>query len=487
MFVNRAGPASRFGGRPRLLAGSRSAVPLRRRLRQLARRWWSIASRCRCSISSATSATKPGRLPRPASPGRRFEGQSLHRRSRARAIARSDSSSRGHHHDTAERVDHRAAGVPRTQASANDRERYSCGGRWRASNRSDSCSRRHPAGPGGRRGTGAGGPRAGRAGGPGPGGRLGRAAPAQTGRARWPIRIGWSRSGRRSATIRSGAAIGIIPDGKGGTWLHHRSEPPIIHFDASGKIVQELRRQDVRAGARLLPDRDGNFWAGDSGPFADNPATAGRGFQMFKFSPEGKVLLTLGKAGVSKAGDRHLHRADRVRDRAERRHRRSPTATGRGRRRRSRTAIASSAITKDGKFVGEYGKLGTGPGEFMGPHALAFDSQGRLFVADRSNNRVQIFDRDMKFVDEWRHFGRPSGVAILKDDTLDRRPTPSRTSAIGGPPQAPEGGGNAVRNPGWRNGIRIGSAKDGSLQSLHSGHRARRHWPPTNWATSSAA
>ena len=56
----------------------------------------------------------------------------------------------------------------------------------------------------------------------------------------------------------------------------------------------------------------------------------------------------------------------------------------------------------------------------MGPHALAFDSQGRLFVADRSNNRVQIFDKDMKFVDEWRHFGRPSGVAILKDDTLDR-------------------------------------------------------------------
>ena len=62
--------------------------------------------------------------------------------------------------------------------------------------------------------------------------------------------------------------------------------------------------------------------------------------------------------------------------------------------------------------------MGTAPGEFMGPHALAFDSQGRLFVADRSNNRVQIFDRNMKFVDEWRHFGRPSGIAILKDDTL---------------------------------------------------------------------
>ena len=58
------------------------------------------------------------------------------------------------------------------------------------------------------------------------------------------------------------------------------------------------------------------------------------------------------------------------------------------------------------------------PGEFLGPHALAFDSQGRLFVADRSNNRIQIFDKDMNFVDEWRHFGRPSGIWILKDDTL---------------------------------------------------------------------
>ncbi len=70
-------------------------------------------------------------------------------------------------------------------------------------------------------------------------------------------------------------------------------------------------------------------------------------------------------------------------------------------------------IKTDGSFVAEYGKLGTGPGEFMGPHALAFDSQGRLFVADRSNNRVQVFDRNMQFVDEWRHFGRPSGIAIL--------------------------------------------------------------------------
>ena len=194
-------------------------------------------------------------------------------------------------------------------------------------------------------------------------------------------------------------------------------------------------------------DRDGNFWAGDSGPFADNPATEGRGFQLFKFSPEGKVLLTLGKAGVSKAGKRHVHRSDRVRDCAERRHHRRRRPLAAADRRRSRTAIAWCASRRTASSSREYGKLGQGPGEFMGPHALAFDSQGRLFVADRSNNRVQIFDRDMKFVDDWRHFGRPSGVADPQGRHADRRRL-RIDQFIGGPPQAPEGGGNVLRNPG---------------------------------------
>ena len=56
------------------------------------------------------------------------------------------------------------------------------------------------------------------------------------------------------------------------------------------------------------------------------------------------------------------------------------------------------------------GKKGTGPGEFDQPHALAIDSQGRLFVGDRGNNRVQILDQDGKFIAEWAQFGRPSGV-----------------------------------------------------------------------------
>jgi DNA-binding beta-propeller fold protein YncE len=283
----------------------------------------------------------------------------------------------------------------------------------------------------------------------------------------YQITPNWPRLG----DIKPGAAIGIIPDGKGGTWLHHRSEPPILYIDPSGNVTRRFGNGMFVQAHGFCQDRDGNFWAGDSGPFADSPATRGRGFQLFKFSPEGKVLLSLGKAGVSKAdkattfigptacaiapngdiivADGHWPRPTDAQQDGDR-----------------LVRIRAS----DGSFIAEYGKMGQAPGEFMGPHALAFDSQGRLFVADRSNNRVQIFDRNMQFVDEWRHFGRPSGIAILRDDTIIVADSES-SQFIGGPPQAPEGGGNVVRNPGWGNGIRIGSAKDGSLRYFVPGTR----------------
>jgi DNA-binding beta-propeller fold protein YncE len=276
----------------------------------------------------------------------------------------------------------------------------------------------------------------------------------------------WPRLG----DIKPGAAIGIIPDGKGGTWLHHRSEPPILHIDASGNVDRRFGNGMFVQAHGFCQDRDGNFWAGDSGPFADNPTTKGRGFQLFKFSPDGKVLLTLGKAGVSKAdkattfiGPTACAIAPNGEIIVADGHWPRPTDAQQDGDRLVR-------IKTDGSFVAEYGKMGTAPGEFMGPHALAFDSQGRLFVADRSNNRVQVFDRNLQFVDEWRHFGRPSGIAILRDDTVIVADSES-SQIIGGPPQAPEGGGNVVRNPGWGNGIRIGSARDGSLRYYVQGTR----------------
>src|SRR5262249_41595930 len=138
-----------------------------------------------------------------------------------------------------------------------------------------------------------------------------------------------------------------------------------------------------------------------------------KGFQVFKFSPDGKVLLTLGKAGVQGEGPDTFG---------------SPTDVAVS---RSGDIYVSDGhagcncpnarivkFAKNGKFIKAWGKQGTGPGEFDGPHTLAFDSRGRLIVGDRTNNRIQIFDQDGKFIAAWTQFGRPSGVFITKDDTL---------------------------------------------------------------------
>src|SRR5262249_46781979 len=105
-------------------------------------------------------------------------------------------------------------------------------------------------------------------------------------------------------------------------------------------------------------------------------------------------------------------------------------------------------FSKDGTFIKSWGKKGSAPGEFNAPHTIAIDSRGRLFVSDRSNNRIQIFDQGGRLLDVWTQFARPSGIYITKDDTIY-----VADSESWGPDQ-----------PGWKKGIRIGSARDGSVK-----------------------
>jgi DNA-binding beta-propeller fold protein YncE len=107
-------------------------------------------------------------------------------------------------------------------------------------------------------------------------------------------------------------------------------------------------------------------------------------------------------------------------------------------------------FSADGRYIKEWGGSGSGPGQFLVPHALALDSAGRLFVADRDNNRIQIFDQDGNFLNEWTQFGRPSGIHIGADDTL----------------YVSDNQSNDERHPGWPRGIYVGSAKDGSLRAF---------------------
>ena len=265
-----------------------------------------------------------------------------------------------------------------------------------------------------------------------------------------------------------GAAIGLIPDDTGGLWMLFRSDPPIVYVNAEGRFTKRFGQGMIVQAHGFCMDRDGNLWAGDSGPFGDDPTTRGRGFQIHKFSQDGEHLMSLGQAGVSRAGrdtfigptacalapngniiiaDGHWPRPSNAQQDGDR----------------------LVEVTPSGQFVRAVGSLGAGPGEFMGPHGLAFDAEGRLFVADRSNNRIQVLDRNLNFVDDWRHFGRPSGVTVLDDGTLIVSDSESG-GGLSGPPSAvdyPVG----IRNAGVQVGIRIGYASDGSLHYFISGTR----------------
>jgi hypothetical protein len=165
---------------------------------------------------------------------------------------------------------------------------------------------------------------------------------------------------------------------------------PVLKYDASGKLLASWG-----AGMFVFPhgatvDRDGNLWVTDA------RGENGKGHQVFKFSPAGAVLMTLGKAGVS-GGGRDLF--DQPTDVVV-----SPAGdvfvTDSHRNGRNNRVVR---FTKDGAFVNEWGRKGSGRGEFSEPHAIAMDSRGRLFVGDRENNRIQIFDQNGTFLDERGH------------------------------------------------------------------------------------
>jgi len=246
------------------------------------------------------------------------------------------------------------------------------------------------------------------------------------------------------------SAVEIDRDGKS-IWVGERcganscagsTMASVLKFDETGKLVKSFGEGMFIFPHGMHVDRQGNVWVTDGVPpgAANNPAAAGKGHIVVKFSPEGKVLLTLGKAGVTGDGPDTFNQPSDVVT--------APNgdifvADGHGGNSNARIVKFSN----DGKFIKAWGRKGTAPGEFDTPHALAFDSRGRLFVADRNNNRLQIFDQDGKFLEEWKQFSRISGLYIDKNDVL----------------YAADSESNTARHPGWKRGIRVGSAKDGKV------------------------
>ena len=241
------------------------------------------------------------------------------------------------------------------------------------------------------------------------------------------------------------SAIGVGPDGN--IWVADRcsggrggcatsDQSPIFEFNRSGQMLKNFGAGIFVYPHGLWVDKEGFVWVTDAHD------SNGKGQQVIKFSPDGKIVLRLGKAGVAGftpdtfegpcavitapngdifVSDGHENNYSRI-----------------------------VKFNKDGKYIKEWGKKGTGPGEFDTPHALAMDSQGRLYVGDRANSRIQIFDQEGKLLEIWRHFGHPSGLYIDANDILYSADSES----------------NPPRNPGFKRGVRIGSVKDGKVTAF---------------------
>ena len=216
---------------------------------------------------------------------------------------------------------------------------------------------------------------------------------------------------------------------------------PIHELDmATGKPIKS-----IGAGLFVFPhglyvDKDGDIWVTDGAVSKDGT----KGLQVVKLSPDGKVLMRLGTAGVAAGDESHFQ---------------SPTdvvvaangdifvADGHG----PSPVIPESNVArivkfdKNGKFLKQWGSEGSGPVQFSNPHALALDSKGRLFVADRGNARTEVFDQDGKLLADWKQLGRPSGFYIDPKDTI----------------YAIDADSTDATNPGFHKGVWIGSAATG--------------------------
>ena len=270
---------------------------------------------------------------------------------------------------------------------------------------------------------------------------------------------GWAKlpEGRRWGST---SAVDIDRDGTS-IWVAERcgtnscqgSElPPVLKFDASGKVVRAFGAGMIVSPHGIAVDYEGNVWVADctctrasAGVAADSGA-APRGHQIFKFSPEGTLLMTLGRPG----GGRDAHYFWQPNDVLV-----APNGdvfVAEGHSSSPGSAARVFKFARDGTLIKTWGAFGSGPDEFNQPHALAMDSRGRLFVGDRGNDRIVIFDQDGNRLDTWYQFSRPSGIYIDANDRIYVADS--------------ESGSVAPARKEWKRGIRIGSARDGTITAF---------------------
>ena len=256
----------------------------------------------------------------------------------------------------------------------------------------------------------------------------------------------------------STSAVDIDKDGKH-IWVAERcganscaqsALPSVLKFDPSGRMVASFGAGLIQSPHGIHVDRDGNVWVTDCSctggtPPIDPtaPPAPPKGHQIFKFSPDGTLLMTLGRAGGGRDTAWFWQPNDVVT---------APNGdifVAEGHSSRAGAIARVLKFDRTGKLLKTFGQFGKGPTDMDQPHALAFDSKGRLFVGDRGNDRIQIYDQEGTLLDTWYQFSRPSGIYIDRQDRIYVADS--------------ESGSVAPAHKPWLRGIRIGSAKDGTV------------------------
>jgi DNA-binding beta-propeller fold protein YncE len=193
------------------------------------------------------------------------------------------------------------------------------------------------------------------------------------------------------------AVPGVAVDEDDGVWVFTRANPPVRRYDSRGKYLGGWGDEHIRTAHHLRIDPDGNIWLTDIELHV-----------VLKFTKEGKLLQTLGTSGKPGNDSKHFNKPTDVAV--------SPTgdifvSDGYGNQR-------VVHFDREGKFIKAWGSLGTGPGQFAVPHSIALDSVGRIYVGDRENARVQVFNQEGRFLSQWKHLVIPWGLWITKSDEV---------------------------------------------------------------------
>src|SRR5215470_10272013 len=219
---------------------------------------------------------------------------------------------------------------------------------------------------------------------------------------------------------------------------------PIFKFDRkTGKVLANFGKGVMVTPHGIAVDRQGNVWIAD---FSGNKDGT-KGHQVHKFSPKGEKLMSLGTAGKPGNADGQFNQPNDVvvgpdgsiyvSDGHDAQGMITQQQINEGLARGATSRI--SKFSPDGKFIKSWGKIGVKHGEFRTPHALMFDARGRLWVADRGNHRIEIYDQEGNYLESRYSFSRPSGF-FIKGNTLYVIDSES------GP----------LNHPNWRDGVRIG-------------------------------